>query len=61
MAKKPKDVETKHIAIPDVAKAKLIRANQEMDNYLAGVAAGMGIKGRWRVDLNKMQFVVESE
>ena len=57
-----KDIETpklKHIPIPNIAKAKIILANQEMDNYLAGVVVGMGIKGRWSVDLNKMQFVIE--
>ncbi len=69
MAKRPKssenkakDVETpklKHIPIPNAAKAEIIRANQEMKNYLAGVAAGMDIKGKWVVDMNTMQFIVE--
>ncbi len=49
----------KRIAIPDVAKAEIIRANQEMNNYLAGVVAGMGIKGRWSVDVKTMQLLVE--
>ena len=51
----------KRVDIPDIAKAKIIRANQEMNDYLTGVAAGMGIKGRWSVDMDKMQFIVESD
>ena len=60
MGKKPKTKDAmKRIAIPDVAKAEIIRANQEMNNYLAGVVAGMGIKGRWSVDVKTMQLLVE--
>ncbi len=57
---KAKDVELKRIDIPNVAKAEIIRVNQEMENYLAGVAVGMGIKGKWSIDMRKMQFIVES-
>ena len=67
MKKKPKatknlakDVETKRIAIPNVARAEIARANVEINNYIAGVAAGMGIKGRWSIDMKTMQFIVES-
>ena len=61
---KAKDVETpkiKCIAIPNAARAEIIRANQEIDTYLSGVATGMGIKGKWRVDIKTMQFIVEDK
>ena len=56
---KAKDVVTRRIDIPNVAKVEIVRANQKMNDYLAGVAVGMGIKGRWRVDMDNMQFIVE--
>lgn len=57
-----KDVETpkmKRIDIPKTAKAEIARANAEINNYISGVAAGLGIKGKWGIDMKTMQFVVE--
>ena len=57
-----KDVETpkmKRIDIPIAAKVEIDRMSRELDNYVAGVVAGMGIKGRWSVDVKTMQFIVE--
>lgn len=51
----------KHIDLPDVAKAEITNMNQGLNHYLAGVAAGMGIKGKWSFDLRAMQFIVEEK
>ena len=59
---KAKDVETpkvKRIDIPNAARVEIIRANQEMDKFLAGVVVGMDIKGKWSIDMRTMQFVIE--
>lgn len=71
MAKKPKasenkakDVETpkmKRIDIPNIAKAEIARITQNMNDYIAGVVAGLGIEGKWSIDMQKMQFVVKDE
>lgn len=59
-----KDIETpkiklKHIDIPNVAKVEISRMTSTLDNYIAGVVAGLGIKGRWSFDMRKMQIIVE--
>ncbi len=57
---KAKDVVTpKRIDIPNAARIEIARMSRELDNYIAGVVAGMGIKGRWSVDVKTMQFIVE--
>ena len=59
---KAKDVETpkeKRIDLPDAAKVEITRMTQKLDNYLAGVVAGLGIKGKWAYDMQSMQFIVE--
>lgn len=70
MANKPKanenlanDVETpklKHIDIPAVAKVEISRMTQNLDIYISGVAAGLGVKGKWSFNVNSMQLIVES-
>ena len=58
---KAKDVETpkvKRIDIPDSAKAEIARMQQNVNTYLAGVAAGLNIKGNWQFDARSMQFIV---
>ncbi len=60
---KAKDVVTpkiKRIDIPNTARIEIARMSRELDNFIAGVVAGMGIKGRWRFDVSTMQFLVES-
>lgn len=68
MAKKPKatenkakDVETpkQRIPIPNAAKAEIGRMNQSLEIYLSGVVVGLGIKGKWNYDAQKMQIIVE--
>lgn len=57
---KAKDVVTpKRIDIPPAAKAEINRANNEINNFIAGVVVGMGIKGRWSLDMQKMQIILE--
>ena len=61
-SEKAKDVVTpqlKRIDIPNAARIEIARMSRELDNYIAGVVAGMGIKGRWSVDVKTMQFIVE--
>ena len=69
MTKKPKSTKNlaknvitpklKRIDIPTTAKVEITRANVEINNYISGVAAGLGIKGKWGIDMKAMQFVVE--
>lgn len=69
MARKPKaslnkakDIEAskpKRIDIPNSAKAEINRMNQRLEIYLSGIAVGMGIKGKWNVDMEAMQFIIE--
>ena len=69
MAKKPKssenkakDVETpklKRIDIPNAAKAEIVRMNDRLEIYLSGVVVGMGIKGKWNYDAQRMQIIIE--
>lgn len=57
-----KDVETpkmKRIDIPIAAKVEIARMSRELDNFIAGVVAGMNIRGRWSVDVKTMQLLVE--
>ena len=56
-----KDVETKRIDIPDAAKAEILRMSQNLDKYVAGVAVGLGIKGRWSFDVRNMQLVMQKQ
>ncbi len=62
---KAKDVETpklKRVDIPNAARVEIARMSRELDNYIiAGVVAGMKIKGRWSVDVSTMQFIVEDK
>ena len=71
MTKKPKasenlakDIETlktRRVDIPDVAKMEIARITQNMNDYVAGVVAGLGIEGKWSIDMGKMQFVVKDK
>lgn len=59
-----KDTETpkiklKRLDVPSVAKAEISRMASTLDNYIAGVVAGLGIKGRWSFDMRKLQVIVE--
>jgi len=59
---KAEDVETpkqKRIDIPIMAKAEISRMSQNLDRYINGVAAGLGIEGNWQFDMRKMQIIVE--
>ena len=47
---KAKDVEIKRIDLPDDAKAEIRLMQQNLNTYLAGVVAGLGIKGKWTFD-----------
>lgn len=55
------DVETKRIDIPDIAKIEIARMSQNLDKYVAGIAVGLGIKGKWSLDVRNMQFVVQKK
>lgn len=46
------------IDIPDIAKAEITRRTASLDNYVAGVVAGLGIKGKWSFDFRSMKIVV---
>ena len=71
MKKKPKppenlakDVETpklKKVDIPNAAKAEINRMNERLEIYLSGVVIGMGIKGKWSYDAQRMQIIVEDK
>lgn len=61
-----KDVETpkiklKRIDIPDNAKVPIARMKADLDNFIAGVVAGLGIEGKWGFDGQKMQVIVEDK
>jgi len=59
---KAKDVETpKCIDIPDAAKANIARMNQNLSNYIAGIAAGLDVKDKWNFDMRSMQFVIKEQ
>ena len=49
----------KCIDIPDIAKTEIVRLTNTLDNYLAGVVAGIGIRGKWRFDFQSMKIIVE--
>ena len=58
-----KDIETpklKRIDIPDAARAEINRMNERLEIYLSGVVIGMGIKGKWNYDAQRMQIIVEA-
>ena len=71
MTKKPKasenlakDIETlktRRVDIPDVAKMEIARITQNMNDYIAGVVAGLGIEGKWNIDMRSMQIIVEDK
>lgn len=48
----------KRIDIPDKAKAEVARITQNLDTYVAGVVAGMKIKGKWAFDIQTKQIVI---
>lgn len=51
----------KRIDIPDIAKAEIARLTQNLDNYLAGVVAGLSIKSRWSFNMQTKQVIVEDK
>ena len=60
---KAKDVETpktRRVDIPNAAKAEIIRMNERLEIYLSGVVIGMGIKGKWNYDAQRMQIIVKA-
>lgn len=63
---KAKDVEVeaakiKRIDIPKVAKMEIARMEVKLQDFIAGVVAGMGIKGKWSFDMQTKQLIVEKE
>lgn len=59
---KAKDVEApklKHIDIPNAAKAEINQMNQNFDRYITGLVVGMGVKGKWDYDAQRMQIILE--
>ncbi len=50
---------TKSIDISSAAKTEIMRATMSLNNYIAGVAAGMDIEGKWSIDMQTMKFVIE--
>lgn len=64
---KAKNIETKsspklkRVEIPDMAKIEIARMSQNLDRYLAGVVAGLNIKGKWSFDTQKMQLFIEEK
>ncbi len=64
MTKKKADVKapkTKRIDIPKVAKNEIVRIEDNLQNYIAGIVAGMDITGRWSFDLKSKQITVEDK
>ena len=59
VTKQPTPPKLKSIDIPNGAKVEIARMTQNLDNYLNGVVAGLGIKGKWSFDARKMQLLVE--
>lgn len=58
---KAKDVERKRIDLPDNAKAEIRLMQQNLNTYLAGVVAGLGIKGKWRLDMKNLCIWAENK
>ncbi len=51
----------KRLDIPQAAKNEIARLATQLDTYIAGTVAGMGIKGPWSFDMKRMQVVVPKE
>lgn len=48
----------KSIPVPPEAAAEISRMVDKLDNYIAGLVAGMGIKGPWGFDMKSKQVLV---
>lgn len=48
----------KTIPIPPTAAVEISRMAEKLDNYIAGLVAGMGIKGPWGFDMKNKKVVV---
>lgn len=57
MSETDKVPKVKRIDIPNPAKIEIARITQNMNNYIAGVAIGLGIEGEWTFDMQEMQIV----
>ena len=61
---KAKDIETpkvKRIDIPNGAKNEIAGMNAALQNYIAGIVAGLDIKGKWIFDMKSYQIIVEEK
>lgn len=58
---RPRPPKLKRIDIPNGAKAEILGMEQNLNRYLAGVVAGLGIKRPWNLDRQRMQIVVEDK
>lgn len=60
---KAKDVETKpplqekRTPIPEPARAQILQRQANLNTYISGVAAALGIKENWTLDLQRLEFV----
>lgn len=59
--KETKKLKLKHIKISNAANVEINRMNQKFNSYIEGVAAGIGIKGKWSFDVQSMCFIVEDD
>ena len=48
----------KSIPIHPIARAEINKRSTQMDNYIAGIVASMGIKGPWNFDFNTKSILV---
>ena len=61
---KAKDVvtiKTKRIDIPIGAKNEIARLEAKLQNYIAGIVAGLDIKGKWSFDMKSFHIIVEDK
>ena len=59
MKKKKEKPKIKRIPMPPQVKAQINRIRQQLDTYISGAAAAMGIHNHWQADLDKLEFIVE--
>ncbi len=48
----------KRINVSDAARNEIARQAALLDNYIAGIVVGMGIKGPWGFDMKNKQVIV---
>ena len=54
----PQAMKSKRIPIPPQAAVEVARLSNIFDKYIAGVVAGMGIKGPWQFDVQAKQVII---